>query len=354
MINEPLKHVNVEVEVSSEESEKGIFYKTKEVTDARGFIHIRIPPKGWVDKEKEKSMKHVLSFQDIIRYDLELLKKEFKTIPTLKKIFISVWVHYELANLPKDIEKNFWELLRYLGINGIDRWDLGTVNFKEFFSEYNILSTTDILWPYVKLDWNEAETIEETIERVMDDYFKRLYEGRKKRLEEGETYMEYLVPHVYGNCTDEPGAATNAKRINETPKILNDFREYLKKNKLTPEFFGKKDWEEVFALDDRKQLKSEDIFDLHKNRLFYWTHKYIQHYTCLFWKGVTKAIHKYFKVEGVSPNFQAGPCRGGFLGNDNCVGVLGCTIDFHKLYRENVFTGMKLEDWTYGWDFGIG
>ncbi|MEM4221201.1 MAG: beta-galactosidase trimerization domain-containing protein, partial [Thermoplasmata archaeon] len=347
----PLVNQNVKVEVATAESERDIFYKVKEVTDSNGFIYIRIPNQGMVQQNKEKAMKHVLSFQDIIRYDLEILKKEFKDYPLLKKFIVSVWIHYGLSDLPIDIERNLWEVLKYLGINGIDRWDLGWKNFKELYDKYNILSTTDILWPYVKLDWNDKESIEDTISRVMDEYYKQKSIRFKEARDKGNLDILDFVPKIFGNVQDEPGAAINADRINKNEIILNDFREFLKKKNLTPEFFGLKDWNEVMALDNRKEIQNRDLY---KCRLFYWTHEYIQHFTSIYWKEVTKAVHKYFKVDGVGPNFQAGPCRGGFLGNDNCVGALGCTLDFHKLYREGTFSGIKLEDWTYGWDFGIG
>jgi hypothetical protein len=332
--------IELYIQIATGPDTKDIFYETEILTDSnKSGVNILLPTKGGLD-----GLKEVKTFDELFSENIKIIEEKFgKNYPVLEKIRMSMWVHIDFGGkLPNNRAENLYKLFKAIGINGIgDPGHIPKETRKEFDLKYNIVKNGGIYWPY-GLDLKkikESEDIEEYIETYADNYYKNK--------EKDETI-------IHANVGDEIHPIIGASHINGNPAILGHFHEYLEKQRLNPRFFGVNNWDEVKATQKRELANSEKIED---RRIFYWSYRYINYLTSIFYSKITSAIHKYFpNIKTVSPNFQAGPCQMAFLGNDNHMREKEYTafLDLFEFGRKKVFTGIQIEDWVYGWHCGLG
>jgi len=107
-------------------------------------------------------------------------------------------------------------------------------------------------YPKVKLDQylsksDPSSTYRDSVRQVIKEVAIETYDPAKNRHRPWERRQAYVI--VMG---DEIGPFTNGEYINALPVLKGFFHEYLKEQGLTPDFFGKKNWDEVAALDYTK------------------------------------------------------------------------------------------------------
>ncbi|MCM8758213.1 MAG: beta-galactosidase trimerization domain-containing protein [Candidatus Omnitrophica bacterium] len=359
---QPLLHL----EFATEPCDDYIFYTVDEKSDrvtynwwtrnvADGIIAVRMPTKGGLEGLKELG-----SFSQYSMKRLDMINKMNLTEPPfLKKLVIGTWVQlipYRVMGGESSYERadTEFKILSSIGINAITTSGIKDNIFSQLCEKYGIIDTTITGWAehwrYTqegyskKYDYLEGETSSQRWERVFDDYYSKM----AVRLLETMPYTIKIAKHF--NTGDEIGPVTNDSEIKNTPQLLDEFRQYLKKQKLTPQMLGKESWDQVYPETDRKKLEDGKI---EYARMFYHTKKFINDYTVLFYKHATNAIKKHFPtMKLIAPNFQAGPMQFAFIGNNNDMNTSG--LDLFELGKSRAFEGIMMEDWVYGWDAGIG
>lgn len=277
--------------------------------------------------------------------------------PHLKRIRIGTWAGL-WARVPKDWAEIDYQIFEQLGINmAAAPEDV----FPEFAKAHGIIDTNTIAWGPV------------------DEYHK--------------IYPFASSISTRFNMGDEPGPMTEPKFIEADPKMLEDFRAWLKEQKLTPELLGVKSWDQVYPTEDRRfvggpkpppppMVKQIDIDDplptvpdepgdalhvfkgekeehpgpkwetIEAGRLFYYTRRYIDVYSAREWRKGTENVLKFFpNARLISPNYQAGPMQIAFLGNNN--DTYRGMIDIFMYTRSHALKGIGMEDWVSGWDGGV-
>ncbi|HVF10651.1 MAG TPA: hypothetical protein VNA16_07605, partial [Abditibacteriaceae bacterium] len=286
--------------------------------------------------------------------------------PKLDAIKIGTWAQlntYRVWAGPATRERAELDFQNFadLGINSASVSGVSDALFAEFAGKYHITDTTLTVWASNWAYTNEAynkqydylpgETVPAHWTRVFDDYYRKTAESLKKN----SPFAFSIATHL--NLGDEIGAATNAEAVRKTPQLLSYFRAWLaaqgKTDKTwTPAFFGAKSWDEIEPLDDRRKIEgaSPSVTDL---RRFYWTWRFINSYTSLYYKAATDAARKYFPHAGIIvANYQAGPAQNGYLGNNNDMN--NGNLDIFQLGHEAAFQGAMLEDWVGSSDVGAG
>lgn len=155
------------------------------------------------------------------------------------------------ATVYKDIE-TIIESCKLAGFNGFDL-------------AQDIISETD-LWKKIKdegfswtvahhlmlinPDYKELEKkIEDgkNIQKTINQYFYELVKQRVEKLWGSRSEIRRKMLDL-AILADEPNPQPHFLMINFVPVLKASFHEFLKSNKLTPEFFGKKNWDEVEAI----------------------------------------------------------------------------------------------------------
>ncbi|MCX7705396.1 MAG: beta-galactosidase trimerization domain-containing protein [bacterium] len=354
------------LEFATEPSEDYIFHIVDEKADRvtanwwsketpDGVVTIRMPTNNGLAGIKELG-----SFTEYTRRRQEMIKvMRLSEPPLLKKLVVGTWVQlipYRMlaAESSYDRADTEFKILSEIGINAITTSGINDDVFAELCQKYGIIDTTITgwagMWRYTseayakKYDYLAGETSEQRWKRVFDDYYSKM----AQRIKQATPMTLKIAKHF--NTGDEIGPATNDSEIKNIPQLLEEFRQYLKNQKFTPQMLGKNSWEEIYPETDRKKLEEGKI---EYARLFYHTKKFINDYTVMFYKIATDAIRKYFPdMKLIAPNFQAGPMQFAFIGNNNDMNTSG--LDLFELGRNRAFEGIMMEDWVYGWDAGIG
>lgn len=341
--------------VDEEADYAGINYNTGKY-DVDGIVTVRMPTKSGLE-----GLKEVGTFTEYTMKRLEkITSMNLSPPPQLSKLVIGTWLQlipYRMgvvgeASLER-AEKEF-KILSDIGINSVTTSGIKESELEQMFKKYNIIDTTITgwagMWRYTseayskKYDYMPGETSIQRWTRVFDDYYSKL----TKNYSQSNPVMLKIAKHF--NTGDEIGPATTAGEIKNTPQLLEEFRQYLKKQNLTPESLGQSNWESVYPETDRKKLLDGNI---EYARIFYHTKKFINDFSVMWYKAATDSIKKYFpQMRLIAPNFQAGPMQFAFIGNNNDMNT--SALDLFELGRNRAFEGIMMEDWVYGWDAGIG
>ncbi|MGB9642459.1 MAG: hypothetical protein ACPL3Q_04575 [Candidatus Ratteibacteria bacterium] len=364
--NPAKKEVVLHLEFASEPSEDFIFHTIEEKIDKagpnyyglkyiEGALAVRMPTKTGLEGLKELG-----TFAEYTMKRLEMIEKmNFGEPPHLTDLIIGTWVQlipYRVISGETTYEKadTEFKILSSIGINSITASGIKDDMFTSLCKKYGIINTTITGWAgnwrytseaYAKqYDYKPGENSHQRWLRVFDDFYSKMANRYSSVIPQTMKIAKHF------NTGDEIGPAINAREIVSTPQLLDEFRQHLKNEKLTPKMLGKNSWDEVYPETDRKKLEEGNIG---YNQLFYHTKKFINNYTAIYYKCATDAIKKYFPdMQLIAPNFQAGPMQFAFIGNNNDMNTSG--LDIFELGRKRAFEGIMMEDWVYGWDAGIG
>ncbi|MBI3922128.1 MAG: beta-galactosidase trimerization domain-containing protein [Armatimonadetes bacterium] len=170
---------------------------------------------------------------------------------------------------------------------------------------------------------------------------------------------------AFFGLADEPGwyYPSMLKTLNENPEALVRFRDYLKKQKLTPPDLGAGTWEEVKAIGRSAVLGRHGEADLRKRRLYYWTCRFFPWASCSVYARTTRALEKAFYPSlpvTVNFNFFAGRYFfPGTFGNNPDKDTPDAAMGGHdwlEFGRQRGCTTLWTEDWfgdgqAYQWSF---
>jgi hypothetical protein len=349
------KQVVLHLEFATAPADDAIFHRADEATDEAGAAMVRMPEKGGL--EGLRMLETYTEWARRRRAIVESLK--LSPPPRLTKLRVGTWaglggyragggtVTRERAELDF---KNFQDL----GINSASVSGISDDLFRELAQKYGIIDTTHTVWAanwyYTpegyskKYDFQPNETPEQRWQRVFDDFFRKSAEHARN------SYAASLATHL--NLGDEIGAATNADEIRKTPQLLSYFHDWLRGQGLTPTMLGAADWDGVDPVDDRKLLNAPGATPEYTRR-FYYTRRFCDAYTALFYRLATNAAEKYYPhARIIAVNYQAGPMQNGFIGNNNDMNR--GELDIFEMGRQRALKGVMMEDWVYGWDAGVG
>jgi hypothetical protein len=338
--------IELYIQIATGPDTKDIFYETEILDNGKAGVNILLPTKGGLD-----GLKEVKTFDELFSEHIKIIEEKFgKNHPTLEMLPYRTWLHLDFGTLPPSRAENVYRLLKAMGMNGyIGNIPVDNEMKKKLDEKYKMNKNYAIIRPYqnppyihpIPNELGKGEKLEDYIENILEDHFKRW----KYQIDEN---------YIQADVGDEIGPGIGVSQINENNIIFNHFIDYLEAQGLEPEFFGVLNWKNLKPTTKREMAYSSKIED---RRTFFWTYKYINHYTALIYSKLTNLIQKYYpSIKFISPNFQAGPFRIAFLGNDNEMRWPEWTafLDLFKLGREKVFTGIQIEDWTVGWDCGLG
>ncbi len=285
--------------------------------------------------------------------------------PHLTRVRVGTWMSAaDSGFLSKSRAEIDFKIAEQLGVNmittGLDAgYGIEDTDFAELAQKHGIVATTWTAWGMK--EWlapfdqppatpapapNPAEqkplTLEEAWHRDTDALYSR--QSRLAKLALPNTFA--LAKHV--NLGDEPSASFNADIIVKNPPILAGYRELMKKEGLEPRALGAGTWDEVNPLDERKKVASPETA-----RLFYHTRRVIDKLTTMNYRAHTDAVKKYFpQADLIAVNYQAGLVQYAFIGNTNDLDK--GQLDVFELGRQGAFHGAMTEDWTAGWELGLG
>lgn len=287
--------VKARIDIATAASDKAI---VRSITDhdPGNVISLRVP------KDPVKDKQWLLS----IREDAQRRLKEIKDLklpdgPLPRKIWCMTGFRpWGMYTDPAITDLDF-QVIRALGMNGF--WDMNAENHKLAFAHG--IDRTTFYWRSVTppgfntpagiaLDWAK-------LSQFLDDAYKRDIEGTRKLFSD-------RLPMAIVDLMDEPAGIAFTG-----PEYDAEFRVYLQRQGLTPEFFGKKTWEEVTAVrtkapyfwwDFFKTRKEMDMTDLLQRRLFYWSAFFFCHANTLIYVKANNAVEKYApEVVGTRINF---------------------------------------------------
>ncbi|MCM8765136.1 MAG: beta-galactosidase trimerization domain-containing protein, partial [Candidatus Omnitrophica bacterium] len=269
------------------------------------------------------------------------------------------------ATVHKDIDAII-EGCKLAGFNGfdLDQKIISETDLWKKIEEQGFTWTVAHHLMLINPDYKEVEKRIQPGKSVQETVNQYWYEMVKQRVEKlGGSRSEIRRKMLdLAILADEPNPQPHFLMINFVPVLKLCFHEFLKSNKLTPQFFGKNNWEEVQAIGIATG-KSSTIENLLKNfgveiewiepvaqkehqqisqpaqsaektnpkrvkvmirntlqnatseekKLYYWTQKFRSYFTRQIYSTGTKAIEDFanqgfFKKDiKISPNFQAAP-----------------------------------------------
>ncbi|REJ75403.1 MAG: hypothetical protein DWQ47_07965 [Acidobacteria bacterium] len=343
------------IEFASAPRPDAIFKRVSEFPDDRGTVSFRMPVKGGV--EGLVSLKTFSEWAKERRTLVERLVKDPTRQP--EGIKIRTWVSFKNyrkgggAARPEIAELDFRNL-HDLGLNGIGPTVLSDDLFGLLAEKYGMRGTMLKAWAtgmggFIrrgrgKYDYRPGETAEDRWERVFEDYYSR----RAEKMRKDEPNLYRLTDHVI--LGDEITGAVRPDRLANDPDILGLYRRWLERNGITASELGYSRWDQVMPAHEREKLAEGD---LRYSKNFYYTRRFINHYTEAYYRSATKAVERHFpQADLIAVNYQAGPMQFGFIGSDN--NLDRGQLDIFELGRNRAFKGAMTEDWVKGWDLGIG
>lgn len=375
-----LSQVKLHLEFATAPAEDAIFHVLEEKADSAGAVVVKMPGKGGL--EGLKMVESLFAWAQRRRDLVQSLK--LSAPPELNEFTIRTWlqsISYRVTggDAPRERVELDFQNFHDLGINSLGV--IGSLNDKllgELAPKYGIHHIMPSLWAqgarYTSeaSNYRDGETVPAHWQRVLDDYYRQSAETLKAQ----QPSSFAATGHV--NLGDEIGQAITIQEIREQPQALAYFREWLQAQgqtaqvkargeSWTPQLFGANRWEEVepraltFSNPGtpgpamEREAANAKATPAEKRR-FYWTQRFLDHYTQMFYRTAMQAVHKYFpQVKQADVNFQAGPIQMGFLGNDNEYSTTG-VLDMMEMGRSGALSGMKIEDWINidFADLGIG
>ena len=348
---------DVTLQFATAPSERSVFKRVAERTNERAAVSFLMPT-----KKGPEGLKMVKTFREWAQERRTLVKSVLNgEPPKLNKLKVRTWVNFQAyrkggGSLGKDIAELDFQNLRDMGINGVSAGALSDEVLGELASKYGIRgyllkSWANGLGGFIrqgkgKYDLQPGESFEARLARIFDD----LYAKRADDLQKKSPNVYALTDHVV--LGDEITGAVRPDRIENDPFLLGYFRQWLRGQGLSPSDLGYASWDQVKPAFDRERLNSSQ-FSLTYAKNFYYTRRFIDHYTAVYYRSATNAVEKYIpQAEIIAANYQAGPMQFGFIGSDN--NLDRGQLDIFELGRQSAFKGAMTEDWVKGWDLGIG
>ncbi len=344
------------IEFASAPNAASIFHVVEEKPDDKLALVVRMPTVGGLD-----GLKMLASLTEWASGRREIVKSlKLSAPPVLNFLKIGTWASFGTyrtgggSATPERAAIDF-QNFNDLGINAVTPMDgLSDASFRELAQKYHITNTTLTAWAnnwrYTgeaasgQYNFQTGETVEQHWTRVFDDYYGK-YAGNVKA---NAPFAASIARHI--NLGDEIGAATNADEIIKTPQILAFFRDWLKRQNVTPAMLGVADWDAVQPTDDRAKLGAGGA---NYARRFYYTRRFINEYTAIYYRAATNAVEENFpRADLIAVNYQAGAMQFGFVGSDNDLDK--GELDIFELGRTRALKGVMMEDWVDGWDLGVG
>lgn len=344
------------IEFASQPNAESVFHIIEEKPDDKLALVVRMPTVGGLD-----GLKMLASLTEWANSRREIVKSfRLSSPPDLNLLTIGTWASFSTyrtgggSATPERAAIDF-QNFNDLGINTVTPMDgVSDASFRELAQKYHITNTTLTAWANNWRYTGEAangqynflpgETVEQHWTRVFDDYYGK-YAGNVKA---NSPFAASIARHI--NLGDEIGAATNADEIVKTPQILAFFRDWLKRQNVTPATLGGADWDAVQPTDDRAKIAAGGA---NYARRFYYTRRFINEYTAIYYRAATNAVERNFpRADLIAVNYQAGAMQFGFVGNDNDLDK--GQLDIFELGRARALKGVMMEDWVDGWDLGVG
>ncbi|MBI2193170.1 MAG: hypothetical protein HYU36_14415 [Planctomycetes bacterium] len=358
-VKPPQPGMKLHLEFATKPSQKFIFHAYDEELSSDGIAGVLMPTGGGLEQ-----LNRVMTYTEWARMRYEgLVKAVGDQKPAhLKKLFVGTnvdvgptrWFGGKVSRGRAEME---FQIMEMLGVNAPD-FGIHTLQgiedawWSELAPKYGLLTTGFRGWGdyggIVRVPWqqfNDKETIWQTLDRVNDESFALL----KEKFGAGAAFQNARSV----NLGDEVGPAIDVGYLT-VPKLKDAFHLYLKEKGFSPEFFGKKSWDEVTGLEVRPAIAGPGQPATGELQHYYWTRRFVNHYTALSYRAATKAVLKQFpKAEIVTVNLQAGPVQIGVMGNSN--GLDGPNnMDIFELARLGAFEGLQVEDWVTTNDFAVG
>ncbi|NQU10391.1 hypothetical protein HQ590_06360 [bacterium] len=363
-----LSNVVLQIEFATQADEAHRFRVLRERPLSTGGISVRLPSAGG-----EQGLRMVQSFAEWTRRRAALVDSlQLGPPPKLEKFILRSYLQLlddrvVAGRLPRERVELDFRNFQQLGLNSIVVGNIDDPLFAELAAKHGIIHAMVAPWAenwrytaeHHRGDYNfqPDETVTAHWRRVFDDFYGKY----AARLHQTQPHLYRIGRHV--NLGDEIGPATNAKQIRATPAVLAYFRQWLAEQGTSaqvkalgetwsPALFSAAAWKEIEPLDDPAARKPPQATDASIRR-FYWTRRFMDHYTELFYGLATAAAQKYFPhATSIDVNYQAGPMQMGFLGNDNAYETM--SLDTLEMGRRRTFLGVKTEDWYGGNDFADG
>lgn len=345
----------VTIEFASAPDPGSIFRISREAPDEKGAVAFRMPVTGGL-----KGLRSVVTFEEWARERRRLVKSIVKVpVNQPARLKIRTWVNFRTyrkggGSAREDIAELDFQNLRDLGLNGLAAASLDDDVFGRLSSRYGMRGSMLNAWAsgiggFIrrgkgKYDLRPGESPESRLGRIFEDR----YALRAADIRKGSPNLFGLSDLVI--LGDEISGVVRPDRIANNPDLLKYFREWLRQQRLRAADLGYESWENVVPVYDRDKLASAD---LPYARNFYYTRRFIDHYTELYYRSATNAVERNFPhAEAIAVNYQAGPMQFGFIGTDN--NLDSGQLDIFELGRTRSFKGAMTEDWVKGWDLGIG
>lgn len=305
---QPLEEVEVEIQISTKNDESGIF-KTIKTQEKGSIVSISLPfdyynNPGEILTVRQESEKHLKMAQSLNLSQANLPEK-FS--------FYTGASGYETVYKDPEIWKNELKTLRILGINGT-----GYPSNKQQLDIYNELG------------------------------FSRFITANSGNITQAKNEKN-LSPDAFAKIqavvlADEPGNL-GLYQIEKEP--VENFHRFLEDNSLKPKDFNAKDWSDIKPNTDRKKV--EEIaynwgpkYGEAAKKIFYWTHRYAQHITILYYKTLTEQIEKEYNPGVLTyVNYTDHPIILGGI-------MLPGSPDWFEMARQRATSLMWTEDWMYG------
>ena len=265
--------------------------------DPGNVITIRIPS----DLEKDK--KWLLS----IREDTQRRLDEIKALnlsdgPLPQKIWTMTGFRSngQFYTDPQIAQMDF-DIIKALGMNGFWEQNGGQPGALRAMAKARGINRSTVYWRdiaspprdnelgAIRLDWDALEKFADRVyQNAATNTFKNYPEG---------------MPDVVVDLMDEPAGHNFAG-----PQWQNGFHEYAKSNGLSPQFFGKTNWDEVVAPtlgwgEFFKMRAALDLENVETRRLFYWSLKFWNHTTAQMYALATRKVEQYAPGAGTRVNF---------------------------------------------------
>lgn len=277
--------VRARFDVSATAGEEGIARSITE-HDPGNVVALRIPKDLAGDRQWLLSIR-----EDSVRRLNEVKAFKLPEGPLPRKLwFMTGFRSWNMYTDPAIAENDF-QVIRAMGMNGF--WDF-TPEWWALGQKYGIDRTT-LVWragatppgfanpTKIVMDWKALETFIDGAKKADIDYSRKIFGG--------------TLPPAIVDCMDEPAGVSFAG-----PEYDVEFAQYARERGLTPDFFGKKSWDEVkpvrtdwiymwhkyFEL-QREALKA----DLYGRRLFYWSVYFYCVANARVYALGTEAINKY-------------------------------------------------------------
>ena len=353
--SESTNPVMLKLEFASQPKAEAIFHVVEEKTDDKLAIVVRMPTGGGL-----AGLKMLESLSEWANNRRELVKSlNLSPSPRLDKLKIGTWITFgnyrvDGGNPARNRVESDFQNIYDLGINMVSATDgIDDDLFREMAQKYHVTDTTLTAWAnnwkYTgeaaagKYDFQLNENPDGHWARVFADFYGKYAADVRKKM----PFRTSIAKHI--NLGDEISAATNSEEISKTPQILAYFREWLKKQNLTPAMLDAASWEAIQPTEERAKLGSNVGYA----RRFYYTRQFINHYTALYYRNATEAVEKQFPdADLIAVNYQAGLMQFGFVGNNNDLNK--GQLDIFELGRTRALKGVMTEDWVEGRDLGIG